>query len=62
MKTYLVCTFDNIDSESVPVEGNLTYERAEQLSNELLNDYYGVEIIDESENAENPIVLIKTKQ
>lgn len=61
-ETYLVCTFDSIDSESFPVEGNLTYEEAEKLSNKLLNDYYGVEIVDENSDNMEPIILVKTNE
>lgn len=59
-ETYSVATFKSLDSESIVVEGNLTYEQAQTLLSSLLNDNYGVEIISEDEDNMEPIVLIKT--
>lgn len=60
-KTYLVATIDSSDCQSVPVEGGLTYEAALKLTDELLKEYYGVEIIDEDPDNMEPIILVKTQ-
>lgn len=59
-KTYSVATFKSIDDEGEVIEGNLSYENAKILCDELLKTNYGVEIIDEDFYSIEPIVLVKT--
>jgi uncharacterized surface protein with fasciclin (FAS1) repeats len=60
-ETYSVATFENSDCDCVVVEGNLNFDEAKLIAQNLLKTNYGVYIIDEDVDNMEPIVLTFTK-
>ena len=55
-KTYSVGTFTHPGAELEMVDGTLTFEEAVKLGEVLLQNHFGVEVVDNDPNNMEPIV------